>query len=141
VTLTVKDGGRYNVRLWLDNGVRFPAAAARPTTNPGGPRLRYPQGIVGLTTLGPLSPASSSGRRNDRPYSAKLIIWHLDGAPVGTVDSSASTGFVVALPVGHYVVEPLSARPALYPRAAPFSIVVTSNAWKRVIITYDTGIR
>jgi hypothetical protein len=142
VTLTVKDGGSYVVRLWLDNGVRFPAAAtARPTTIPSEPRLGYAQGIVGLTTLGPLSGVSSPGRSNDRPYGAKLLIWHLDGAPAATVSSSASRGFVVALPVGRYIVEPLSTRPALYPRAAPFSVVVTRDSWQRVAIIYDTGIR
>jgi hypothetical protein len=141
VELMVKGGGSYFVRLWLDNGVRFPAANARPTANPDGHQLRYNQGIVGLTTLAPLRPVSSPGQSNDRPYAAKLLIWHLDGAPAAAVRSTASHGFVVALPVGRYIVEPVDSRPALYPRATPFSTVVSSGTWQRVTITYDTGIR
>jgi hypothetical protein len=141
VTLTVKSGGSYRVRLWIDTGVHFPTnATAKPTGRPGGQPLSYDQGLVGVTVLGPLKPVSKPGEVNQKPYAASLRVWHEDGRLAATVRSSARSGFVVALPVGRYIVEPLG-RPALYPRAAPFSITVKSDSWQRLTILYDTGIR
>jgi hypothetical protein len=142
VTLTVRAGGSYEVRLWLDNGVRFPAnATAKAVAGPSGRHLRYDQGIVGVTTLGPLAPVGRPRQANDKRYAATLLVWHDNGAPAATVQSSAKDGFIVALPVGRYIVEPRGSRPALYPRAAPFSVTVKRNSWQTMTVVYDTGIR
>ena len=142
VTLTVKSGGTYRVRLWIDTGVHFPInSTARPTDRPSGQPLAYEQGIVGVTVLGPLDAGEQAGGGRIRnPTPQPCASGTEDGALGATVRSSARSGFVVALPVGRYIVGPLG-RPVLFPRAAIFSITVKSDSWQRVTVLYDTGIR
>jgi hypothetical protein len=142
VRLTVRAGAAYRLRLWLDSGVRFPVnATARPSPAPSGHGTHYRQGVFGLTTIGPITPVGRPGQPNAKPYAATLLVWRQDGVLAATVRSGATGGFTAPLPAGDYIVEPLSTRPVLHPRAVPFSISVPPGAWERVSVTYDSGIR
>ena len=136
VEVTVTAGGTRTARILLDTGVRFPANQGAACTAPGPSH----QGISGSVRIGPLRPVSTPGQPDTKPYAARFSIYRLDGTPVATLTSDGRGVFSAALAPGHYIVQP-GARGPLFPRAAPFSIVVREGQWRCVTIVYDSGIR
>ena len=140
VSVKVVTGQTARIRLWLDTGLRFPAAEnVKPGEAPGG-QQKYPQGLVGTTRRGPIAPVSRPGEPNDQPCAATLTLYRYDGSQVATVASTAAHGFAVSLPAGRYIVEPHSALSPM-DRAGPFSIRVPAREWLSLTILFDTGIR
>ena len=142
VSLTVSASHTTRVRMWLDNGVRFPPdPGVKPAKRPSGHPLRYEQWFLGFTARGPVTPVSTPGHANQERSAARLLVYRYDGSLAATVTSTPASGFVAALPVGEYIVEPLSSGSSLLLRAAPFSLHVSRGAWVSVTVVFDTGIR
>lgn len=90
--------------------------------------------------LGPISPVSTPGSLNNRPYSATLKIKSLpDTELVAEVVSDEQGVFRTALEPGRYLVEPQNGDPL--PVAASQEVVVSAGHYTHVEIDYDSGIR
>jgi hypothetical protein len=97
-------------------------------------------GIEGVVTLGPISPVSTPGSPNKRPYSATLKLKSLpDTELVAEVVSDEQGVFRTALEPGRYLVEPQNGDPL--PVAASQEVVVFAGQYTHVEIDYDSGIR
>jgi hypothetical protein len=136
----VRAGRTVRVRLWLDTGVRFPAAHdVKPGAVPSGSQ-QYAQGLEGQTVRWPIHPVSQPGQPDSTPCAATLGVYRYDGTPVATIRSTAENGYTASLPPGRYLVDPHSGvSPA--DRAAPFSIRILRDRWLSLVVRFDTGIR
>ncbi len=85
-----------------------------------------------------MQPAESN-QCNDRPYQADFSILNQNSQVLGQVKSDAQGNFVVYLPPGTYILQPLSA--AIYPRGTPVTVTVLQGQLVQVTIRFDSGIR
>jgi hypothetical protein len=98
------------------------------------------QGIAGLVMLGPLCPVVSvDDPCPDRPYQATIEIRDDRGRSLGEVRSGEDGRFRVGLEPGAYRLHPRSGDPL--PWAPDYDVVVRTDAYEEVTISFDTGIR
>jgi hypothetical protein len=111
----------------------------RPLIAATGDNPRSETGISGQVTVRPVRPLATLGTPDAAPYEATVQVSSSRGQPVATFRSDAAGNFRVSLPPGQYVLRPQS--PGLYPRASEQTVVVGSNGFTKVVITYDSGMR
>lgn len=100
-------------------------------------------GIYGKVTLGPLNPVVREGEenKNERPYQTTIAIKNKNGSHVIKHFSSDENGeFKVYLAPGTYLLDPLS-KNSMPPTGKPETVIVKSNEFTKINISYDTGIR
>ncbi len=100
-------------------------------------------GITGIMTIGPTCPVARPGQVcADRPFQGSVAAQNmLTSQPVVEASSSPDGHFVLGLTPGTYVLLPHTAQDAMYPRAAPQTVVVPANQFIDVTIRFDSGIR
>jgi len=98
-------------------------------------------GVEGKVSMGPMCPVVQAGTDcPDAPYAAVLVIENESGREVVRTESSAEGMFRVALNPGTYRLVPQPGENGM-PWAEPVPVVVEQEAWTRVEIHYDSGIR
>lgn len=121
------NGQRFS---WEANPTGLPVVASRGT------------GVEGVVTLGPTTPVCRVGVPCSRPISATLMVKDAAGREILPVTSGADGQFRADLPPGTYMLQPLPLQPgALYPRAVPLTVDVSTGAYTHADVMYDTGIR
>ncbi len=96
--------------------------------------------IDGEVYIGPISPVEQPGVSNERGYGAALLIERAsDEKLIATVRSDAKGSFILALPPGMYLLEPVNGDPL--PRAPSQRFTIWSGLHTRVRVDYDSGIR
>ena len=99
-------------------------------------------GIEGMVTIGPICPVMQKGVPClDLPFSAKIVIEDDVGTEVGSVVSGDDGAFQIELDPGSYVLVPESPNPAAPPMAEEQAVEVMEDAFTKVLIQYDSGIR
>lgn len=120
-------------------------ASPTPTPTPDERTLTPPTtgaGLYGILTVGPMCPVVREGEPcPDRRYEGTLRIESRSGQEVALVEANAEGEYVVELPAGSYRVVPLSPPGSPLPYAGPADAVVAVDAWTRLDIAYDSGIR
>ena len=98
-------------------------------------------GVQGVVTIGPTCPVEQVGADcSPRRYAADLwIVDAGDGEEVTTVASDSDGRFSAALAPGDYRVE--SAESAALPSLAPVPFTVRPDAYTKVSVRFDSGIR
>jgi hypothetical protein len=96
-------------------------------------------GITGVVTLGPISPVQREGESIERPYEATIVFKNGTGSVVAEVKSGPDGRFMVNLPPGTYLLEPVNGSPL--PRAETQEVLVESDRLTDVVVSYDSGIR
>ncbi len=130
-TLLENAGAAQGIGMIADGTRAGIAAKADPAPNESG--------IAGQVSIRPVRPHETIGVPNVTPYQAKLAVFDQSGGQVATVETDPDGNFRIALPPGKYVLRPES--PALYPRAAEQTVIVSPKSFTRVRVVYDSGIR
>lgn len=127
---------------WTADATATPAA--RDGEAPGKAAATAPSGIRGQARIGPVTPVQRPGEPATRPFpGAVLVARQLAGAAeVARVTADASGAFVLRLPPGTYLLEPLPPHPgAPYPHGKTQHVTVRAGCETAVIVEYDSGIR
>lgn len=100
-------------------------------------------GIRGRVLIGPQCPVVHvESPCPDLPFDAEIRVVRADSEEVvATVRSGPDGRFLVALPPGDYVLEPVPPTPGDLPRAAPVPVTVGAHRFTSVTVVFDTGIR
>ncbi len=97
-------------------------------------------GVEGQVFIGPMCPVVQLGNPcPDRPYQATLTILDAEGRKVIQFQTAEDGTFKVSLGPGQYVLRPDS--PGTVPHASEQTFSVTEDAYTRLTVTYDSGIR
>lgn len=108
---------------------------------PPSPNLQ--SGIEGTITIGPTCPVERippDPNCADKPYQAAIKVQTADGQKTITQFTSGADGtFKVYLPPGNYLLVPVNS--GMLPRAGEQTVRVEKNAFTKVTITFDSGIR
>lgn len=100
-------------------------------------------GISGIVLAGPTCPVEMPDDPDcdDQPYAATVIVKTLDGSSTVTRFTAGNDGrFRVPLFPGTYRLDPLPGANG-FPISSPQTVVVQSDSYTEVTISYDTGIR
>jgi hypothetical protein len=97
-------------------------------------------GVEGVVLIGPTCPVVQAGQEcSDQPYQATLTINDRNGKRITQIQTNADGEFTIPLAPGAYQLHPES------PNSLPFAVdqefTVQENAFTRLIIIYDSGIR
>ncbi len=101
-------------------------------------------GIEGQVFVGPQCPVVRQGALcPDRPLEATIVVWDVDRTREVTTFTTDEQGrFRISLAPGDYYLDPQ--RPEAdnpFPAPSPQTIAVRPNAWTRLTVRYDSGIR
>ena len=108
---------------------------ATPTTGP------VDEGISGLTAVQKCPVVRADPPCPDTPVAARLSIERPDGTVLTTLETDATGQFVVQLPPGHYLVQPLDVIGGTSRPSAPMDVDVQVGRYTPVTVHFDTGIR
>lgn len=107
----------------------------------GGSASVSDSGIRATVVIGPTCAVEVVGKNcADKPYATDLrVIDAGTGEQVATASSGTNGHFEIALPAGHYRLQPQSS--ASPPRAAPVDVAVRPHRYAATTIRFDSGIR
>ncbi len=108
---------------------------ATPTTAP------VDEGISGHTAVQRCPVVRVDPPCPDTPVAARLAIVRTDGTVLTTPETDATGHFVVQLPPGHYLVQPLDVIGGTSRPSAPLDVGVQVGRYTPVTVHFDTGIR
>jgi hypothetical protein len=95
-----------------------------------------------MVWVGPTCPVVQEGVDcPDSPLEADLEVQNASGRVVARSRSDAQGAYRIPLAPGDYTLVPLSPGEAGLPFASPLPLVITTGHWKKLDISYDSGIR
>lgn len=98
-------------------------------------------GVRGMVTLGPMCPVVRVDQPcPDRPHSATMVIRDATGLLITHVTSGFDGAFVMPLPAGSYVLEPLASDVRL-PSGGTHPFEVQPEQWTTLTVRFESGIR
>jgi len=100
-------------------------------------------GISGVVLAGPTCPVQTPDNPecDDQPYAASIVVKTADGLFTVTRFTAGDDGrFRVPLFPGTYLLDPLPGASG-FPVSSPQTVVVQSDSFTDLTISYDTGIR